>query len=178
MVSCIAGRFFTNWAIREAWGEVRDLIFSMAVCHGFNPLMPHGFPRLLGTWDAEFFHTEGWWERSIRCRLKCLGQVDEGDFCVQRWNQCIRNCCTRDQDEVSITFPFNLESSILMMLNILASFLCYFDIFKWVLWAEMYPLLKSICCSPNSQYFRMWLYFEERVFKWGSWVKLRSLDES
>ena len=52
-----------------------------------------------------------------------------------------RYCHTWDQDEVSFTFPFNLESSIFMMLNILASFLCYFDILS-----ECYELK----CVPSS----------------------------
>ena len=84
-VSCLEGRFFTNWAIWEAQGEVRDLIFSMGVCHGFSPVMPHGFPRLLGTCE---------WVTLSSFMLRADGKGASGaGWSVQvRWTRAISVC--------------------------------------------------------------------------------------
>ena len=38
-VSYIAGRFFTNWAIREAWVKLRKCIKYFRICLEFGPLL-------------------------------------------------------------------------------------------------------------------------------------------
>ena len=103
-------------------------------------------PGHLWVGDAEFFCAEGWQERSIRFRLKCLRRVEDGDFCVQRWNLSVRGTAILGSKMRSpLLFPFNLESFILMMLNILL--FLFYVILRFL--PECYELN---CATPQNPY--------------------------
>lgn len=146
------------------WGEVRSLTCFMS-CHGFSPVLPHGFPRLLGTceWvmlsssvlraDRKGVSGSGWsvyvgWKRVISV---CRGEISVYEvlpYMGPRWG-------------LLYFFPLIWNLLFSWCLIFFFPFLCYFESFNWVLWAELCHSPKSICWSPSTQYFRMWLYFGE-----------------